>query len=236
MPELAEPIGPPGAVTPQELAPPAPGPLLEADRLVLVRDAAGAQPHDLLLEDLHWAEDATAVTLRHLVRGTEGAPLLILVTYRDTEVTDEHPMMGALAEARRARALGELALDGLDEQSVGSIVAADAGPEASAGLITAVHARTGGNPFFVEELVREARDLDAPEQLVLPQSVKDLIGRRLRGMHVGDLRLLETAACNRNRLRSSGAWRGRRLFGGGPGRRPRRRIKVVRRRSYGDAG
>jgi predicted ATPase/DNA-binding SARP family transcriptional activator len=189
MPELAEPIGP-GAVTPQELAA---ARLVEAI-VVLVRDAAGSRPTILLLEDLHWAEDATAVALRHLVRGTEGAPLLLLVTYRDTEVTDEHPMIGALAEARRARALGELALDGLDEQSVGSIVAANARPEASAGLITAVHARTGGNPFFVEELVREARELDAPEQLVVPQSVKDLIGRRLRGMRVGDLRLLETAA------------------------------------------
>jgi DNA-binding SARP family transcriptional activator/tetratricopeptide (TPR) repeat protein len=189
MPELAERIGP-GAVTPKELAA---ARLVEAI-VVLVRDAAGSRPTVLLLEDLHWAEDATAVALRHLVRGTEGAPLLVLVTYRDTEVTDEHPMIGALAEARRARALGELALDGLDEQSVGSIVAGDAGREASAGLIAAVHARTGGNPFFVEELVREARDLDAPEQLLLPQSVKDLIGRRLRGMHVGELRLLETAA------------------------------------------
>jgi DNA-binding SARP family transcriptional activator/tetratricopeptide (TPR) repeat protein len=189
VPELADRLGP-GVVAPKELAA---ARLVEA-MVVLVREAARSRPTILLLEDLHWAEDATAVALRHLVRGTEDARLLVLVTYRDVEITHGHPLLGALAEARRARVLGELALDGLDEQSVGSIVAAEAGPQASAGLVAAVHARTDGNPFFVEELVREARDLASPEELVLPQSVKDLIGRRLRGMQAADVRLLETAA------------------------------------------
>jgi DNA-binding SARP family transcriptional activator/tetratricopeptide (TPR) repeat protein len=189
MPELEDRIGA-RMDTPQQLAA---ARLVEAI-VVLVREAARSRPTILLLEDLHWAEDATAVALRHLVRGTEGAPLLVLVTFRDTEITGEHPMIDALAEARRARVLGEVALDGLDEQSVGSIVAAAAGSDASADLVAAVHARTDGNPFFVEELVREARDVASSEQLVLPQSVKDVIGRRLRGMREVDLRLLETAA------------------------------------------
>jgi DNA-binding SARP family transcriptional activator/tetratricopeptide (TPR) repeat protein len=189
VPELADRIDA-GATIPQELAA---ARLVEAI-VVLVRGAARSRPTVLLLEDLHWAEDATAVTLRHLVRGTEGAALLVLVTYRDTEITDGHPMIDALAEARRARVLGEVALDGLDEQSVGSIVAAEAGTDASADLVAAVHARTDGNPFFVEELFREARDVASSERLVLPQSVKDVIGRRLRGMREVDLRLLETAA------------------------------------------
>jgi DNA-binding SARP family transcriptional activator/tetratricopeptide (TPR) repeat protein len=172
---------------------------LAAARLVeaivaLVREAARSRPTILVLEDLHWAEDATAVALRHLVRGTEGAPLLVLVTYRNTEITGDHPMIDALAETRRARVLGEVALHGLDQESVGSIVAAEAGADASADLVAAVHARTDGNPFFVEELVREAQALDSSEQLVLPQSVKDVIRRRLRGMREVDLHVLETAA------------------------------------------
>jgi hypothetical protein len=114
--------------------------LVEA-MVVLVREVARSRPTILLLEDLHWAEDATAVALRHLVRGTEGVPLLVLVTYRDTEITGDHPITDALAEARRARVLHEVALGGLDEQSVGSIVAAETGADASAGLVTAVHAR-----------------------------------------------------------------------------------------------
>ena len=60
---------------------------LSAMRLVkaiaaFVRAAAGPRSAVLLLEDLHWVEEASAVALRHLVRGTEGARLLVLVTYR----------------------------------------------------------------------------------------------------------------------------------------------------------
>jgi DNA-binding SARP family transcriptional activator/tetratricopeptide (TPR) repeat protein len=189
MPELEDRLGA-RMEAPQQLAA---ARLVEAI-VVLVREAARSRPTMLVLEDLHWAEHATAVALRHLLRETEGAPLLVLVTYRDTEITGEHPMIDALAEARRARVLGEVALDGLDEQSVGSIMAAEAGSGASAASVAAVHARTDGNPFFVEELVREARDVASSEHLVLPQSVKDVIGRRLRGMREMDLRLLETAA------------------------------------------
>jgi DNA-binding SARP family transcriptional activator len=171
---------------------------LSAMRLVeaiaaFVRAAAGPRSAVLLLEDLHWVEEASAVALRHLVRGTDGARLLVLVTYRDTEVEPDHPLVGALAEARRARVLSEIELSGLDERSVGSIVAAEAGREQPAELIAAVHARTAGNPFFVEELVREAGDLHA-EQIAVPRSVQDLLARRMRGMAPADLRLLETAA------------------------------------------
>jgi DNA-binding SARP family transcriptional activator/tetratricopeptide (TPR) repeat protein len=175
-----------------------PGEGLSATRLVeaiaaFVRAAAGSRSAVLLLEDLHWAEEASAVALRHLVRGTEGARLLVLVTYRDTEVEPEHPLVDALAEARRARVLCEIELSGLDERSVGSIVAAEAGREPPPELIAAVHERTAGNPFFIEELVREGGDL-RPEQLAVPRSVQDLLTRRLRGMAPADLRLLETAA------------------------------------------
>jgi DNA-binding SARP family transcriptional activator/tetratricopeptide (TPR) repeat protein len=189
IPELEDRIGA-RTDTPQQLVA---ARLVEAI-VVLVRQAARSRPTILVLEDLHWAEDATAVALRHLVRETEGAPLLVLVTYRNTEITGEHPMIDALAEVRRARVLREVALGGLDQQSVGTIVAAEAGADATADLVAAVHVRTDGNPFFVEELVREAQDLGSSEQLVLPQSVKDVIGRRLRGMREVDLRVLETAA------------------------------------------
>ena len=70
------------------------------------------RPLILLLDDLHWADAATLLLLRHVVRATERAPLLILVTYRDTEVDEAHPLGLALAELRRARALDTLALTG----------------------------------------------------------------------------------------------------------------------------
>ena len=102
---------------------------VSATRLVeaiaaFVRAAAGSRSAVLLLEGLPWAEEASAVALRHLVRGTEDARLLVLVTYRDTEIDPEHPLVDALAEARRARVLSEIELTGLDERSVGAMVAA----------------------------------------------------------------------------------------------------------------
>ena len=162
--------------------------------VAFLREAARARPTVLLLEDLHWAEEETALALRHLVRATEGVPLLVLVSLRSVELSEEHAITGALAEARRARALSEIALSGLDADAVASIVAVEAGAQTAARLAPAVHARTDGNPFFVEELVRDAHELASPEQLALPQSVKDLILRRLHRLRAEDLRVLEVAA------------------------------------------
>jgi len=61
------------------------------------------------------------------------------------------------------------------------------------GLVTAVQGASEGNPFFVEELVREAGGLEA-SRLALPRSVQDLLARRLRGMPDRNLRILGTAA------------------------------------------
>ena len=91
----------------------------------------------LVLEDVHWAEEATAVTLRHLVRASEGVGLLVLVTFRRTELTPDHPIAGALAEIRHDRALAEHVLGGLDEASVGAIVAAETGGRAVPDVVAA---------------------------------------------------------------------------------------------------
>ena len=79
----------------------------------LLRAVAVEHPLILVLDDLHWADGPTLLLLRHLVRATEGVPLLILATYRETEVDEAHPLGQALAELRRARALHTVALRGL---------------------------------------------------------------------------------------------------------------------------
>jgi DNA-binding SARP family transcriptional activator/tetratricopeptide (TPR) repeat protein len=162
--------------------------------VALLREAARSGPAIVLLDDVHWADDPTALVLRHLVHRTEDVPLLVLVTYRTIELPEDHAIAAALAEARHARALAEVELGGLDAEAVASIVAARAGARASSRLSAAVHARTEGNPFFVEELLREAHELPSPDQLVLPQSIKDLILRRLRRLDGESVRLLEAAA------------------------------------------
>src|SRR5204863_4681377 len=112
--------------------------------------------------------------LRHMARSVVEAPLLILGTYRETEVPEEHPLAAALAELRRARALMTVSLGGLDTDHV-AVLIQERGAQLAEGVVHAVARRTEGNPFFVEEVVR---NIDGG--LDLPESVKDLLLRRLR--------------------------------------------------------
>jgi tetratricopeptide (TPR) repeat protein len=142
----------------------------------LLREAADSRPMILVLDELHWADDSTLMLLRHIVRAAGEAPLLILGTYRDTEVPEGHPLPATLAELRRARALTTLSLGGLDTDHV-AVLIQERGAQLAEGVVHSVARRTEGNPFFVEEVVRH---IDSGLELALPESVKDLLLRRLR--------------------------------------------------------
>jgi tetratricopeptide (TPR) repeat protein len=120
--------------------------------------------------------------LRHLVRASEATRVLILGTYRPVELVQEGPLVAALAELRRSRGLHQIELDGLPEDEVSALIAARSGEGAAASLARQVAARTDGNPFFIEELLRHLEGDVTSElgQLELPDSVKDLLLRRLR--------------------------------------------------------
>ncbi len=140
--------------------------------------------HDLILvlDDLHWADVPTLQMLRHVARATDGAPLLLLGTYRETEVDEAHPLAGALAELRRARVLDELELRGLGEEDIAALIESRAGLAAPPAVARSIVDRTEGNPFFVEELLHDVVvDDDFGRVLTgIPESVKDLLLRRLR--------------------------------------------------------
>ena len=162
----------------------------------VLRSAAEDRPLILVLDDLHWGDAPTLLLLRHVVRATERAPLLILGTYRDTEVDEAHPLAQALAELRHARVLEALRLEGLGEEEVAAMVSSQSGRTAPVAVVRAIVDRTHGNPFFVEELLREvAAEADFAAALTrIPDSVKDLLVRRLRRLDDGCRRLLTIAA------------------------------------------
>jgi AAA ATPase domain/Adenylate and Guanylate cyclase catalytic domain len=142
----------------------------------LLRDAASSRPLILVLDDLHWADDSTLTLLGHVARAVGDAPLLILGTYRETEVPEGHPLSAALSELRRTRALTAVSLGGLDTDHV-AVLIQERGAHLAEGVVHAVAHRTEGNPFFVEEVVRH---IGSGFELALPESVKDLLLRRLR--------------------------------------------------------
>jgi DNA-binding winged helix-turn-helix (wHTH) protein/tetratricopeptide (TPR) repeat protein len=130
----------------------------------LVLASAHGRPCVLLLDDLHRADRSSAALLRHLLREIAHAPLLVLGALRGAEVPREHPLAAMLAELHPG---GEsIALRALSESEVAALIERAAGFVPSSELVGAVHERSGGNPLFVEHLVRTLERqgaIDAPD-------------------------------------------------------------------------
>jgi DNA-binding SARP family transcriptional activator/class 3 adenylate cyclase len=162
----------------------------------LLGDAAHLRPLVLFLDDLHWADQSSLLLLRHLARSAKSAPLMVLGTYRPVEVGEEHPLAEALAELRRSRTVERLSLSGLGEGEVAELIAGRVAQQAPRGFVLRVAERSEGNPFFIEELLHDVgaeTDWDAAASSV-PDSVKDLLLRRLRGLGDDCRKALSVAA------------------------------------------
>jgi tetratricopeptide (TPR) repeat protein len=158
----------------------------------LIAGAASEAPVVLMLDDLHWADRSTLLLLRYLVRQTKSVPLFLLGSYRDVEVDAGHPLTNTLADLRREGSYERLSLGGMSSADVASMLTAavDVGTgKAQLRLADALHERTAGNPFFVNELIRHLDEtagldqLSRPElgvrNLAIPESVHEVIARRL---------------------------------------------------------
>jgi DNA-binding SARP family transcriptional activator/tetratricopeptide (TPR) repeat protein len=119
--------------------------------------ASRREPVVLVLDDLHWAARPTILLLRHVARSERPMRLLIVATYRDTELDAPHPLTELLADLRPAGDVARLTLIGLDPRDVAAFVEAAVGRPLAANerdMARTVHSQTAGNPFFVGELVR----------------------------------------------------------------------------------
>jgi len=166
-----------------------------------VRERAAGRPLVLVLDDLHWADLSSLRLLLFLARQLHDASALVIGTYRDAEVTSgEHPARPLLAEL--AGQAGLLPLTGLTASEAGQLLTRVCGEQPPAALTAAVHERTGGNPFFVQQIARllAARGaplVDAPVTGV-PPAVGDVLARRLARLprDVVDLLAIVVAACD----------------------------------------
>ncbi len=109
--------------------------------------ASGSLNHLLVLEDLHWADDATLDLLRFLGRRLEGTSSLLVGTYRDDEVGPSHALRRALGDLTGTSTVYRLRVPPLSPQAVRDLVG-DRPIDSDA-----LHRRTGGNPFFVTEVL-----------------------------------------------------------------------------------
>lgn len=107
---------------------------------------AASRPLLLVLDDLHWAEPPTIRLLRHLAARSGDAPRMIVATYRDTE---DSPFSASVASLYRELEVDRITLDGLGHDAVAALL----GGQRSDEDVRALREQTGGNPFFIEQLL-----------------------------------------------------------------------------------
>lgn len=147
---------------------------------------AATQPLLLVIDDVHWADQASALLLRFVAQSIAESPLLVVATYRDTELPAGDP----LATIGR-----RLHLSALTAGDVERLIELITGQAPDAALARAVYERTAGNPFFVGEVVRLLATSPAgalsPE---VPAGVRGVILERLARLSPDARAVLEAAA------------------------------------------
>ena len=139
-----------------------------------------AAPVLVVIEDAHWADDATLDLLKFLGRRIERTHALLAVSFRDDEVTAAHPLRRVLGELPTA-ALTRIELPRLSPQAVEMLARGAQRPAAG------VYEVTHGNPFFVTEVLRDAGS-------TVPRTVQDVVLARAARLPPPAQELLRLAA------------------------------------------
>ena len=162
----------------------------------LIQRAAADRLLVLVLDDLHWANAGTLQLLHHVISTDMTAPVLIVGTYRDSDLTRGDRLSSFLADLRRQSNVTRIELGGLADDEIESLMAAAAGRELGPREIAfarALRRETEGNPFFAGEMIRHlistgaifndaageiplGRDI---AEMGLPGSVREVVARRV---------------------------------------------------------
>ncbi|HEX6720910.1 MAG TPA: AAA family ATPase, partial [Burkholderiaceae bacterium] len=138
---------------------------------VLTELQRSRKPVLLVIEDVHWADDATLDLIRFIGRRIDRAPVLLALSYRDDEIGAEHPLrrlLGVLPPSLITR---------IDVQCL-TLQAVDLLARRALRSSSGIHALTQGNPFFVTELLRGSVE-------AVPRSVQDLVLARYARLSAG---------------------------------------------------
>lgn len=148
---------------------------------VLAEQVAKGVPPVLVLEDLHWADEATLDVLRLLGRRIDAIRALVVATYCDDELGESHPLRIVLGELARARAISRLEMPRLSSGAVAELARPYDVDAAE------LYRSTAGNPFFVSEVL-------AAGTSEIPSTVRDAVLARATGLSSTARALLEALA------------------------------------------
>lgn len=147
----------------------------------LLDQLRGGKPVILVIEDVHWADQATLDVLRLLGHRIGSARALVLVTYRDDELGRAHPLRLVLGELPTGGAIVRLPLEPLSAAAVAEL-AGDRDID-----VAALYALTGGNPFFVTEVLGAGRTQ-------IPATVRDAVLARAARLNPPAVKALEAVS------------------------------------------
>jgi len=169
--------------------------------------STASEPQLVILEDIHWADEATILLIQHIAAGSAGSPLALVATYRDAKSELPPHVEHVVADLLRSRLAQRLTLKPMDTVEVAAMLRGLSGQDAPEELVRAIAAETDGNPFFVEEVFRnladEGRLLDADgrfrrdlaiDDLDVPEGVRMVLSRRLERLGDDARGVLSTAA------------------------------------------
>ena len=144
--------------------------------LGLIQRLAEAAPVVLVVEDLHWADPATRDTIAFLARNLRSDRAILVATFRADELHRRHPLLPWLAELERSGRVERLVVERLDAARTRQLLAAilDAPPDSE--LVERIHARSEGNPFFIEELLMAGQDGAANR---MPPTLREILMTRI---------------------------------------------------------
>ena len=156
------------------------GAVQPSEVFAVLREELAEQPTVLVIEDLHWGDEATFDVLRLLSRRMD-VPSIVVCTYRDDAIHRDHPMRVLLGDLATSLTVERLALEPLSAAAVGRLAAGyDVDP-------ADLYSRTGGNAFFVTQVL-------AAGEAGVPATVRDTVLARTSGLSEQALEVIETVA------------------------------------------
>lgn len=158
--------------------------------LMLLAGLAAQRPTLLVIEDVHWAASSSRALLDFLIRNQQAAPmLLIVVTYRSTEIAPTDALRTMLAELDRIDWVTRRELGRLSRPSVAKQIESALHQEPAPELVDYIYRRSDGNPLFVEALLASGASADS-----VPESLKDLLLAPIRRLPADAREVVRVAA------------------------------------------
>jgi DNA-binding SARP family transcriptional activator len=146
----------------------------------------------LVLDDLQWADRATLALLSRLVRGPLAERLLVIGAYREDEANE--PLFAAFADLRRNCVVERVELFGLGVEEMAVLIGGAFETSAAAAQARAIHARTGGNPFYARELARHVAEQPRTSFGDVPEGIRDVVRARVERLSDDCASVLAAAA------------------------------------------